>query len=457
MEEIFDKKTKIEELEELVQQVLELKKSRSQRRPLFIEFCGSPKSGKSTTINSLSMFFRRNGLKTAVLTERAGICPIQNKTHPNFNIWTLCSVIADMLEKMEHGKEKIDIIIADRGIFDALCWFNWLNTNPSNKNPYLSDENFKELITFINSDIWKRNIDLIYVFVVKPETSIEREYSALLTEKRGSIMREDVLESYNISIDQVLEKYSRYYRQVEKIETDIDDRSGNPNKVNYIVTKLVLENLIELMVEKIGYISTEILQNKNLLSSLKGVTLLFGNRFEVEKDAEAIQPIPIAVITNKSRDKLLVVKKNVKTTDKNSPEKDKLLGYIGGHVRYEDNVKDDFFKTIQNALHREIQEEINESVSICATAPILIYANDNERSRRHLAICYIVEMDLDNKQFKITSDELTMKSGTSKSGKVMTPHEVASEALEKWTIEILDKVFKIKCNSNQKELFDFYR
>lgn len=455
MEKISDGKSKIiEELEKLVQQVLELKSSRTQRRPLFIEFCGSPKSGKSTTINSLSMFFRRNGLKTAVLTERAGVCPIQNKTHPNFNIWTLCSVIADMLEKMEHGKEKIDIIIADRGIFDALCWFNWLNTNPSNKNPYLSDENFKELITFINSDIWKRNIDLIYVFVVKPETSIEREYSALLTEKRGSIMREDVLESYNISIDQVLEKYSRYYRQVKKIETDKEGLSGNPNKVNYMVTKLVLQNLIELMDEKIGYIPMEVLQDKNLLFSLKETKLLFGNRSEVEKDSKAVQPIPIAVITNKSRNKLLVVKKNAKTTDKSSPEKDKLLGYIGGHVRYEDNVKDDFFKTIQNALHREIQEEINESVSICATDPILIYANDNERSRRHLAICYIVEMDLDNKQFKITSDELTMKSGTSKSGKVMTPHELVSETLEKWTIEILDKIFKIKYNINQEELFN---
>lgn len=221
-----------------------------------------------------------------------------------------------------------------------------------------------------------------------------------------------------------------------------------------MVTKLVLQNLIELMDEKIGYIPMEVLQDKNLLSSLKETKLLFGNRSEVEKDSKAVQPIPIAVITNKSRDKLLVVKKNAKKTDKSSPEKDKLLGYIGGHVRYEDNVKDDFFKTIQNALHREIQEEINESISICATDPILIYTDDNERSRRHLAICYIVEMDLDNKQFKITSDELTMKSGTSKSGKVMTPHEVASEALEKWTIEILDKVFKIKYDINQKELFN---
>lgn len=455
MEKISDDKSKIiKELEKLVQQVLDLKSSRTQRRPLFIEFCGSPKSGKSTTINSLSMFFRRNGLKTAVLTERAGICPIQNKTHPNFNIWTLCSVIADMLEKMEHGKEKIDIIIADRGIFDALCWFNWLNTNPSDKNPYLSNENFKELTTFINSDIWKRNIDLIYVFIVGPKTSIEREYSALLTEKRSSIMREDVLETYNTSVEQVITEYSQYYRQVEKIKTDEDDLSGNPNKVNYIVTKSVLQNLIELMDEKIGYISMQVLQDKNLLSSLKETKLLFGNRIDVEKDLKAVQPIPIAVITNKSRDKLLVVKKNAKKTDKSSPEKDKLLGYIGGHVRHEDNVKDDFFKTIQNALHREIQEEINESISICATDPILIYVDDNERSRQHLAICYIVEMDLDNKQFKITSDELTMKSGTSKSGKVMTPHELASEALEKWTIKILDKVFKIKCNINQEELFN---
>ena len=455
MEKISDGKSKIiEELEKLVQQVLELKSSRTQRRPLFIEFCGSPKSGKSTTINSLSMFFRRNGLKTAVLTERAGVCPIQNKTHPNFNIWTLCSVIADMLEKMEHGKEKIDIIIADRGIFDALCWFNWLNTNPSDKNPYLSNENFKELTTFINSDIWKRNIDLIYVFIVDPKTSIKREYSALLTEKRGSIMREDVLKTYNTSVEQVITKYSQYYRQVEQIKTDKEGLSGNPNKVNYMVTKSVLQNLIELMDEKIGYIPMEVLQDKNLLSSLKETKLLFGNRSEVEKDSKAVQPIPIAVITNKSRDKLLVVKKNAKKTDKSSPEKDKLLGYIGGHVRYEDNVKDDFFKTIQNALHREIQEEINESISICATEPILIYADDNERSRQHLAICYIVEMDLDNKQFKITSDELTMKSGTSKSGKVMTPHELVSETLEKWTIEILDKVFKIKYDINQKELFN---
>ena len=352
------------------------------------------------------------------------------------------------------GKKKIDIIIADRGIFDALCWFNWLNTNPSDKNPYLSNENFKELTTFINSDIWKRNIDLIYVFIVGPKTSIEREYSALLTGKRGSIMREDVLETYNTSVEQVITEYSQYYRQVEKIKTDEDDLSGNPNKVNSIVTKSVLQNLIELMDEKIGYISMQVLQDKNLLSSLKETKLLFGNRIDVEKDLKAVQPIPIAVITNKSRDKLLVVKKNAKKTDKSSPEKDKLLGYIGGHVRHEDNVKDDFFKTIQNALHREIQEEINESISICATDPILIYVDDNERSRQHLAICYIVEMDLDNKQFKITSDELTMKSGTSKSGKVMTPHELASEALEKWTIKILDKVFKIKCNINQEELFN---
>ena len=86
------KQKNIAELERLAKEVLRLKSEREQRRPLLIEFCGSPKSGKSTTINSLNIFLKRNGFKTILLTERASICPIENKIHPFFNIWTLSSV-----------------------------------------------------------------------------------------------------------------------------------------------------------------------------------------------------------------------------------------------------------------------------------------------------------------------------------------------------------------------------
>lgn len=449
----FDKKEKILELEQMVKKVLELKNTRPQRRPLFIEFCGSPKSGKSTTINSLSMFLRRNGFRTEVLTERAGICPIENKTHPNFNLWTLCAVVAEILEKLERGKENTDIIIADRGVYDALCWFHWLNTNPSTRNPYLSNELFNDLLPFITSDMWKRTIDLVYVFKVSPATSIEREYASLLTEKRGSIMREEVLETYNSSIEEVDNQYSKRFRQVITIETDENGLSGKPNVVNYTVTKAVLEDLIDLMDEKIAFLPQAIFSNKSNIGILRTAKLMYANRNEVEKNDSLIQLIPIAVITDKERKRVLVVKKNAKSTSKDSPEKDKVLLYIGGHVRNEDEEENDCLKTINNALHREIQEEINESISVNNTKPFLVYSDATQRSKCHIGICYVVEMDLENKQFKIASNELTMKSGTSKSGRIMYASELVNEKLEEWSIQILDHVFRVKYDSRQGDLF----
>ena len=64
--------------------------------------------------------------------------------------------------------------------------------------------------------------------------------------------------------------------------------------------------------------------------------LSFDFRDRVEANDNYIQPIPIGVITNKYRDKVLVIKKNKTAVSSNSPEKDKDLIYVGGHTRFED-------------------------------------------------------------------------------------------------------------------------
>ncbi|MBK6344263.1 MAG: hypothetical protein IPF41_17245 [Flavobacteriales bacterium] len=115
---------RIAELEKLAENVLRLKQLRGQRRPLLIEFCGSPKSGKSTTINSLNIFLRRNEFKTVVLTERASVCPIQSKTHPYFNLWTLSAAIAEILFHLDQGKDKVDVIISDEESSMLFAGFN---------------------------------------------------------------------------------------------------------------------------------------------------------------------------------------------------------------------------------------------------------------------------------------------------------------------------------------------
>lgn len=444
----------IEKLEKLAKRVKELKQERYQRRPLLIEFCGSPKSGKSTTINSLNIFLKRNEFKTKVLTERASVCPVKNKKHPFFNIWTLTSALAEIIQHLDQGKDKVDIIIADRGIFDALCWFEWLNSNPNKDSPHLDDSSYKSLKNFVLMDMWLNYVDLVYVFKVSPETSINREYSNLLTEKRGSIMDEPILNGFNDSINKVVEMHSKKFRKVTTIETDTKEFDGNPNNVGFEVTSNVLDILKDLLIEKIGYFDKskgfQIPVGVSSPDSIQEFKMEFDNRDTVEKNTLFIQPIPIVVITNKERDRCLVVKKSDKRTSSKSPEFGTLLTYLGGHIREEDK-KNSHIKTIDKALHREIQEEIGESISFKNSKPFLIYTDDNPKSKQHFAVCYIVEMDLSNKKFKLTSDEFIMKTGKSKSGQVLLIKDIVygKDKMESWSELILKEVFK----TEPKDLF----
>ncbi|RGZ82225.1 hypothetical protein DW968_21620, partial [Bacteroides fragilis] len=150
------------------------------------------------------------------------------------------------------------------------------------------------------------------------------------------------------------------------------------------------------------------------------------------------------------KNKSLVVKKSDKRTSSDSAEKDKLLLYIGGHIRIEDKTQakaKETLKIIKKALKREIQEEIGESLSIQDSQPFLIYSRSNEKSKKHLAVCFVIEMDLEDKKFKLTSDEFIMKTGTTKSGQIFRVTDLindTSNKYEAWSAKIIKEVFKAK-------------
>ena len=92
------------------------------RRPVVIEFAGTPKAGKTTTISQVQAFLKRCGFRVRVVVERASVCPIRDKKHSNFNVWTASTTLAQILEYTQDppGPEDPQILILDRGIFDAL-------------------------------------------------------------------------------------------------------------------------------------------------------------------------------------------------------------------------------------------------------------------------------------------------------------------------------------------------
>src|SRR5690349_25039068 len=100
-------------------------KFRESGRPaIVVEFAGLPKAGKTSTLSQVYSFLRRCGFRCEVVVERASVCPIRDKKHSNFNIWTASTTLAQILEKTQTPPRPDDpeILILDRGLFDAIAW-----------------------------------------------------------------------------------------------------------------------------------------------------------------------------------------------------------------------------------------------------------------------------------------------------------------------------------------------
>ena len=187
--------------------------------------------------------------------------------------------------------------------------------------------------------------------------------------------------------------------------------------------------------------------------------LEFDLRNNVEKNSQLLQPLPVAIITNKAKDKVLVIKKNKSAVSSDSPERDRILLYVGGHSRYEDAtdlISNNFLTICKTALKREIKEEIGISVALDEIIPLYIYTPTNEISSRHLAVCFLVSIDEDGLKLHLDPQELILNKGRSKSGRFFSLLELAGESdYEEWSKEILRYCFDIEISDNiQSSLFN---
>ena len=206
----------IDSLEAQAAEILRLLRARTARRPLIIEFSGSPKSGKTTVIGVLSLFFRRNNFRVETFTERASISPIANrKGHPDFNVWVSCASLQGLIESVE---KDIDLLILDRGLFDALVWNRLLA-----RTGRITPQEAETIEAFFAMDRWTRMVDLVCVMRCDPATSIEREYANQLTRKRGTIMEASVLDQLNLAIDDTLARCSPKFKHTVVADTTNSD------------------------------------------------------------------------------------------------------------------------------------------------------------------------------------------------------------------------------------------
>lgn len=448
-----DRNTIIDELQRLAEEVLELKQKHRQKRPIVIEFSGSPKAGKTSCINSLELFLKRNGFSVKVVQERASVCPVSDKQSPMFNLWTACTSLAGLIGTLEDKKNSVDVLILDRGIFDALCWFEWLVSKSK------MEEKQREITEdFLLMEELIKNIDIVFAFCVQPRISIDREYANLLTNKPGSIMNKKVLAEYLAAIQNTIETKGEFFHKVFKIDTSDKDQ----DQVGKEVTERTLNTLKNLLMERIGYFENcselrNLLLSQRVLKYKEVETLLTDIKFDVrdrvEQNSNFLQPIPVVIISNQLQNKVLVVKKNKNAVSNKSPEKDKILLYIGGHSRYEDMTSYDFLSICRSTLKREVKEEIGISIALDGIEPFFIYTEDDDTSKKHLAVCFLITIDEESVKLRLDSEELVSNKGRTKSGHFLELDELGELELESWSKIILSHFFGVG-QHKQISMFD---
>jgi hypothetical protein len=179
------------------------------RSPIIIEFAGVPKAGKITTLNHIQAFLRRSGFRVDAVVERASVCPIRDKKHSNFNVWTACTTLAQVLDKTQipPRADDPDILILDRGIFDSIWWLVLM------ERLVRIPRDERELIErFLLIEDWRKRLTGVIVMTTDPKDALHREKGYLPVEgAQGSIMNPEVLQQTRDIVDQTMDRLKHMF------------------------------------------------------------------------------------------------------------------------------------------------------------------------------------------------------------------------------------------------------
>ncbi len=204
-------------------------------RPFFLEFTGSPSSGKTTTITELDKFLRREGFRVLRPQEGAEVVRHIERNTPLYNIAT-CDYARKILIDESHG-HKYDVVIFDRCIFDGYGWMEYWHE----KKMLSFDE--KELYQkFFLSKLWVDNIDAAYFMVCDPKIAMERELRIALTRKPGETTNPKSVEMLVNRYKKAYEVLSPNYKQLRLLDT-------TEMKENKMV-EMIAEQVLNILQEK---------------------------------------------------------------------------------------------------------------------------------------------------------------------------------------------------------------
>ena len=432
------------------------------RKPLVIEFAGVPKAGKTTTLTQVQAFLKRCGFRTDVMVERASVCPIRDKKHANFNIWTLCTTLAQILEKTQNPARSDDpqILFLDRGLFDSICWLTMME-----KLSRIRQEDRETIQKFLSIDDWRKRVSAVFMMLSSPSDAMKREQSVLpVVGEGGSIMNVDILRQVKAVNEECAELLRQDFR-IFQINTSEGETRDNPKRTAEVVADLVIGLIEEHIAEEILSFPKELVTkafgNKNFIPRDRAERFLQGSdqsdfriRDQVEDDKSRVQALPIVVIRNADGD-VLRLRRRERSSD--NPLHDKVVLWAGGHVRREDADNGD--PLIRCAV-RELEEELRLQIRLSDLVPIgAVYFDNGGSTSKHVAIAYEWRSVTNDVSVVLSRSEFFERRGTSLSGSFAAVDKLVDDVQTKrlkepWSVELIREHLAKGAVDGDMSLFD---
>lgn len=199
-------------------------------RPFFVEFTGSPDSGKTTAIDELYKFFKT--LKFRVLRPQEGAEVIQHvpRTTPLYNIRTGQYAVNQLID-YSHG-HLYDLVLFDRCVFDAYCWMIYWESKGK-----LNSKEVKLYQDFFLSRFWVDKLDTAFFVVCDPEEAMKRSKEVSLTDRLGNFTNPQTIKILVERFHQASRKLSPSFPQLKLIDTTNMDKQ---QMVEYFANEILV-------------------------------------------------------------------------------------------------------------------------------------------------------------------------------------------------------------------------
>lgn len=204
-----DNREYYEKLKKLHAQKVELQKLKALctlSKSFVIEFSGTPRTGKTTTINNLYDFFKKGGFSISIIEEfttskyfkEVFKQKYKDASSTESNMAIIEEVTRQLEEALNSDKE---IILIDRSINDRQIW---------NYRRYIRGDMPEELYQEARekySAISSKLIDFLVVTYAEPLTSLKRDYNSSLALEKRNFLNIDNLNEYNRSLKDLQELF----------------------------------------------------------------------------------------------------------------------------------------------------------------------------------------------------------------------------------------------------------